>query len=78
MDYPMPRADMLPPITLGHHEVPCRNNPLGVKGAGESGVAGSLPAGVNAILHALSYRGVAAMDMPFTPDRVWTALTQTA
>jgi CO/xanthine dehydrogenase Mo-binding subunit len=41
-------------------------------------VAGSLPAGVNAILHALSYRGVAAMDMPFTPDRVWSALTQTA
>ena len=78
MDYPMPRADMLPPITLGHHEVPCRSNPLGVKGAGESGVAGSLPAGVNAILHALSYRGVAAMDMPFTPDRVWSALTQTA
>jgi carbon-monoxide dehydrogenase large subunit len=78
MDYPMPRADMLPPITLGHHEVPCRNNPLGVKGAGESGVAGSLPASVNAILHALSYRGVTAMDMPFTPDRVWSALTQTA
>ncbi|MFZ2737877.1 MAG: xanthine dehydrogenase family protein molybdopterin-binding subunit [Burkholderiaceae bacterium] len=77
MDYPIPRADMLPPITLGHHEVPCRNNPLGVKGAGESGVAGAMPAAVNAILHALSYRGVQSMDMPFTPNRVWTALSQT-
>ena len=75
MDYPMPRADMLPPITLGHHEVPCLNNPLGVKGAGESGVAGSLPSSINAIMHALSYRGVQTMDMPFTSDRVWAALS---
>ncbi len=76
MDYPVPRADMFPDITLGHHEVPCRNNPLGVKGAGESGVAGSLPSAINAILHALSYRGVQAMDMPFTSNRVWNALSQ--
>jgi len=77
MDYPMPRADMLPPITLGHHEVPCLNNPLGVKGAGESGVAGSIPSAINAILHALSYRGVTSMDMPFTSNRVWTTLSET-
>jgi carbon-monoxide dehydrogenase large subunit len=76
MDYPLPRADMLPPITLGHHEVPCLNNPLGVKGAGESGVAGSMPSAINAILHALSYRGVKSMDMPFTSNRVWEALTK--
>ncbi len=76
MDYPMPRASMMPPVTLGHHVAPCRNNPLGVKGAGESGVAGSLPSSVNAILHALSFQGVQAMDMPFTPDRVWTALSK--
>jgi len=76
MDYPMPRADMLPPITLGHHEVPCLNNPLGVKGAGESGVAGSIPSSINAILHALSYRGIKAMDMPFTSNRVWDALSK--
>ena len=75
MDYPMPRADMLPFITLGHHEVPCRSNPLGVKGAGESGVAGSMPSAINAILHALSYRGVRTMDMPFTSGRVWNALS---
>jgi len=76
MDYSIPRADMLPPITLGHHEVPCLNNPLGVKGAGESGVAGSMPSAINAILHALSYRGVKALDMPFTSNRVWAALNQ--
>ena len=76
MDYPIPRADMLPPITLGHHEVPCLNNPLGVKGAGESGVAGSIPSAINAILHALSYRGVKTLDMPFTSNRVWAALNQ--
>lgn len=76
MDYPLPRADMLPPITLGHLEVPCRNNPLGVKGAGESGVAGSIPSAINAILHALSYRGIPSMDMPFTSNRVWEALSK--
>lgn len=76
MDYPLPRADMLPPMTIAHHEVPCRNNPLGVKGAGESGVAGAMPSAVNAILHALSYRGVESLDMPFTSERVWSALAQ--
>lgn len=75
MDYSMPRADMLPHITLGHHEVPCLNNPLGVKGAGESGVAGAVPSATNAILHALSYRGIQNMDMPFTSDRVWGTLS---
>jgi carbon-monoxide dehydrogenase large subunit len=76
MDYPLLRADQVPPITLGHHEVPCRNNPLGVKGAGESGVAGALPSSVNAILHALSFQGVQEMDMPFTSERVWVALSE--
>ena len=74
MDYPMPRADTVPHMTIAHHSVPCNTNPLGVKGAGESGVAGALPAAVNAILHALSARGVASLDMPFTPERVWKAL----
>lgn len=75
-DYPIPRADVVPPVRLGHHVAPARNNPLGVKGAGESGVAGSLPSSVNAILHALAPAGVRELDMPFTPDRVWTALAR--
>jgi carbon-monoxide dehydrogenase large subunit len=74
MDYILPRADDLPMLKLGHHVAPCTTNPLGVKGAGESGVAGSIPAGVNAVLDALSSRGVRNLDMPMTPLRVWQAL----
>ena len=74
MDYVMPRADDLPSLRVGHHVVPCTTNPLGVKGAGESGVAGSLPAGMNAILDALAERGVTHLDLPATPLRVWSAL----
>jgi carbon-monoxide dehydrogenase large subunit len=74
MDYLMPRADDVPGLRVGHHVVPCTTNPLGVKGAGESGVAGSLPSAVNAVLDALAARGVAHVDLPMTPARVWAAL----
>jgi carbon-monoxide dehydrogenase large subunit len=74
MDYMLPRADELPNLRVAHHVVPCTTNPLGVKGAGESGVAGSLPAGVNAVLDALASRGVGHLDLPMTPARVWAAL----
>ena len=74
MDYPLPRADDLPDLKVEHHVVPCATNPLGVKGAGESGVAGSLPSAVNAVLDALGRRGVAHLDLPMTPQRVWAAL----
>ena len=78
MDYPMPRADDLPALRLGHHSVPCANNPLGAKGAGESGVAGALPAAMNAIVDALSTRGITEFDMPATPARLWAALNHRA
>jgi carbon-monoxide dehydrogenase large subunit len=74
MDYPLPRASDLPALRVGHHGVPCTTNPLGVKGAGESGVAGALPATVNAVLDALAPRGVTALDLPMSPARVWSAL----
>jgi carbon-monoxide dehydrogenase large subunit len=74
MDYMMPRASDVPALRVGHHAVPCTTNPLGVKGAGESGVAGSLPSAVNAVLDALSSWGVDALDLPMTPARVWAAL----
>ena len=61
-------------IAIGHRVVPCRTNPLGVKGAGESGVTGALSAATSAILDALATRGVTALDLPFTAERVWTAL----
>jgi carbon-monoxide dehydrogenase large subunit len=77
MDYPMPRADTVPAMQVAHHVVPCTTNPLGVKGAGESGVSGALPAAANAIIHALSERGITHLDMPMTPSTIWEALRNT-
>jgi carbon-monoxide dehydrogenase large subunit len=64
----------VPALRVGHHAVPCTTNPLGVKGAGESGVAGALPAAVNAVLDALATRGVRDLDLPMSAPRVWSAL----
>jgi carbon-monoxide dehydrogenase large subunit len=75
MDYAMPRAADLPSIDTFFHPVPSPKNPLGVKGSGECGVTGSLPAVANAIIDALTRAGVKAdIDMPFTPEKVWRAL----
>ena len=74
MDYFMPRATDLPALSVHHHVVPCTTNPLGVKGAGELGVAGALPSGVSAVLDALATRGISHLDLPMTPQRVWSAL----
>ena len=76
MDYMMPRADDMPAMKLGFHSVPCTTNPVGAKGAGEAGTTGALPAGMNAILDALSARGITEMDMPATPSKVWAALNE--
>lgn len=74
MDYAMPRADSLPDMVQAHHPVPATTNPLGVKGCGEAGCAGSLPAIMNAVVDALAARGIRHIDMPATPLRVWEAL----
>lgn len=75
MDYAMPRADALPDFELGVNEdAPTPVNPLGIKGVGEAGCVGALPALMNAIVDALRPRGVRALDMPATPQRVWRAL----
>ena len=74
MDYRMPRAADFPAFAVSHHAVPATTNPLGVKGAGESGVAGALPSGVSAVLDALASRGVTHLDLPLTAERVWAAL----
>jgi carbon-monoxide dehydrogenase large subunit len=73
-DYAMPRADDLPAFTLDFREVPCRTNPLGIKGIGEAGSVGAPPTVLNAILDALRPLGVEHVDMPATPARVWEAL----
>ncbi len=74
MDYAMPRATDMAPVTIAFHNVPATTNPLGVKGIGEAGCTGSPPAIMNAILDALRPLGVKALDMPATPFRVWQAI----
>jgi aerobic carbon-monoxide dehydrogenase large subunit len=76
MDYAMPRAGDAPSFVFETRNVPCKNNPLGVKGAGEAGAIGSCPALINAILDALwrAYK-IRHIDMPATPQRVWAAIT---
>ena len=74
MDYGMPRADLMPEIATTLEEVPCRTNALGVKGIGESGTIGAPPTVINAIIDALKPLGVAHIDMPATPARVWEAI----
>ena len=75
MDYALPRAADVPDMEIGLHEVPATTNPLGVKGAGESGVTGSLAAVANAVLDALSRAGGSIdLDMPLTSEKVWRAL----
>ncbi|MBL8833586.1 MAG: xanthine dehydrogenase family protein molybdopterin-binding subunit [Rhodospirillales bacterium] len=71
MDYAMPRADRMPTIDFSYNEVPCKNNPLGVKGAGEAGTIGAPPAVIHAVLDALKPYGVAHIDMPATPQKIW-------
>ncbi|WP_315832189.1 xanthine dehydrogenase family protein molybdopterin-binding subunit [Bradyrhizobium prioriisuperbiae] len=74
MDYALPRAGDIPPMTLGDHPAPATSNPLGTKGCGEAGCAGSLSTIVNAVVDALSDYGVTHIDMPLTPERVWRAI----
>src|SRR6478736_4987144 len=75
MDYAMPRAEHAPDFVFETRNVPCRTNPLGVKGAGEAGAIGSCPAVMNAIVDALwrSHR-IRHVDMPATPQRIWQAI----
>ena len=74
MDYAMPRADNFGPMTVAANPVLTELNPLGVKGAGEAGTVGALPALMNAIMHALAPLGVTHLDMPATPERIWQAI----
>ena len=75
MDYAMPRAADAPSFVFETRNVPCKNNPLGVKGAGEAGAIGSCPSVMNAILDALwrAYN-IRHIDMPATPQKVWAAI----
>jgi carbon-monoxide dehydrogenase large subunit len=74
LDYAMPRAHHVPDFAVYSHPVPARTNPLGVKGCGEAGCAGSLTSIMNAVVDALSVYGIKHIDMPATPQRVWRAI----
>lgn len=74
MDYALPRAADTPFFQFDTHSVPATTNPLGAKGCGEAGCAGSLPSVMNALVDALSGLGVTHIDMPATPERVWSVI----
>lgn len=74
MDYAMPHADVFPRIDIDRNPIPTKTNPLGVKGAGECGTVGALPAVMNAINDALAPLGIRNIMMPATPAKIWDAI----
>jgi len=73
-DYGIVSAAELPSFRTIHVETPTPLNDLGAKGIGESGTVGSTPAVQSAVIDAVSHLGVTHIDMPCTPNRVWTAI----
>ena len=71
MDYTLPNAQQIPAFIADFVETPSHFNPLGAKGAGESGCIGAPPAIVNAVLDALAPLGIKTMDMPLKSEKVW-------
>jgi aerobic carbon-monoxide dehydrogenase large subunit len=74
MDYSMPRADHFPPLEVARTVTPTPVNPMGVKGAGETGTIAATPAVVNAVMDALSPLGITHLDMPLTAEKVYNAI----
>jgi aerobic carbon-monoxide dehydrogenase large subunit len=75
-DYAIPRADMLPDIEVLSTETPSPHHPLGVKGVGEAGTIVSTCTVYNAVIDALEPFGVPSIQMPLTPERVFTAMAK--
>jgi carbon-monoxide dehydrogenase large subunit len=75
-DYALPRADDVCGFATESRPVPARTNPLGAKGCGEAGCAGSLPAVMNAVVDALSVYGIRHINMPATPEKIWRAIAE--
>jgi carbon-monoxide dehydrogenase large subunit len=79
MDYGLPRAADLPALRVDFHPTPSTKNPIGVKGSGEVGVTGSIPAVLNAVNDALARAGASgdassAIGLPVTPEKIWRCL----
>ncbi len=75
-EYALPKAEFFPTFEVDRTETPSPVNPLGVKGAGETGTIAATPAVVNAVMDALAPFGIKHIDMPLTPERVWRAIQQ--
>jgi carbon-monoxide dehydrogenase large subunit len=74
MEYAVPKAAQLPSYQTDRTVTPSPINPLGVKGAGETGTIAATPTVVNAVLDALAPLGITHIDMPLTPARIWQAV----
>jgi aerobic carbon-monoxide dehydrogenase large subunit len=75
-DYAVPKARGFPNFETHHTTTPTPLNPLGAKGIGEAPTIGSTPAVANAVIDALSAFGIAHLDIPFTPEKVWRAIQE--
>ncbi len=75
LEYAMPRADDMVQLEIGHTVTPSPHNPLGVKGIGEAGTIASTAAVANAVIDALAPWGIKHLDMPYTPEKVWRAIS---
>lgn len=73
-EYAIPKATMVPMFELDRTVTPTDVNPMGSKGAGEAGTIAATPAVANAVIDALSHRGIRHLDMPLTPEKIWRAL----
>ncbi len=74
LDYAIPRADLVPSFDIALTEDPTHGNPLRIKGGGEAGITPALAVVMNAVMDALKDHGVDHMDMPATPERIWSAI----
>jgi carbon-monoxide dehydrogenase large subunit len=74
MDYALPKAADLPSFETDRTVTPSPVNPMGVKGAGETGTIASTVAVANAVMDALAPLGISHLDLPLTPARIWAAV----
>jgi carbon-monoxide dehydrogenase large subunit len=75
MEYALPHAESFPKFEIGRIETPSPHNPLGVKGAGEMGTIAATVTVANAVMDALAPLGIRHLEMPLTPEKIWSAMS---
>lgn len=75
-DYAMPKAEGFPNFETFHTTTTTPINPLGAKGIGEAPTIGATPTVSNAVIDALEPWGITHLDLPFTPEKVWRAISE--